>query len=204
MLNYTSSEFKLTGNITEDMPRYFELYGHRHTAEHCTAVAANAAELAERFGCDPSKAALGGYLHDISAVIPIKERVDFAHSQSVEVLPAEAQHAMILHQKLSVVIAKEVFDVSDHEVLSAIGCHTTLKPKAARLDKVVFLADKISWDRKGKPPYFKEVIGALEDSLDAAVLAYMNYLWARPGRITIPHPWFVAARDELLAQQLSP
>jgi len=115
MLNSHSADFNPTGNIVADVPRFLTLYGRHDTAEHCTAVAAKAKELAEKFGSDPSKAEQAGFLHDISAVIPVAERIDFAHSQGVEVLPAEAQHPLILHQKLSVVIAKEIFDVSDHE-----------------------------------------------------------------------------------------
>ncbi len=36
---------------------------------------------------------------------------------------------MILHQKQSVCIAKELFNIKDREILSAIECHTTLKKK---------------------------------------------------------------------------
>ena len=201
MAKYTSSEFNLTGDITVDGPGYLALFGHRKTAQHCTAVAAKAKELAEMFDSDPHKAELGGYLHDISAVIPTAERIEFAHSKGVEVLAAEEQCPMILHQKLSVVIAKEIFDIADNKVLSAIGCHSTLKANASLLDKVVFLADKISWDRAGEPPYLSNVTETLEVSLDAAVLAYMNYLWERRSQLQIIHPWFVDAREELQRTQ---
>ena len=81
----------------------------------------------------------------------------------------EKQFPMILHQKLSVVIAREIFHVTDPQVLSSIGCHTTLKAGASRLDKVVFLADKIAWDQDGDPAYLHEMRAALDQSLDAAV-----------------------------------
>ena len=195
---YDPSNSNRTGNIAEDVPRYLALYDRQDTAEHCTAVAANAKELAEKFGSDPDRAEQAGFLHDISAVIPIEERIDFALSRGVEVLPAEEQSPMILHQKLSVVVAKEIFNITDNELLSAIGCHSTLKAKASLLDKVVFLADKTSWDRGGKPPYLSKVTTALEVSLDAAVLEYMNYLWEQRSQLQIIHPWFVEAREELL------
>ena len=197
MLNSHITDFNPTGNIVADVPRFLTLSGRQDTAEHCTAVAAKAKELAKKFGSDPSKAEQAGFLHDISAVIPVAERIEFAHSHGVEVLPAEEQSPMILHQKLSVVVAKEIFSIADNEVLSAIGCHSTLKAKASLLDRVVFLADKMSWDRDGKPPYCREVAEALEVSLDAAVLEYMNYLWEQRSQLQIIHPWFIEARKEL-------
>jgi HD superfamily phosphohydrolase YqeK len=88
--------------------------------------------------------------------------------------------------------------LTDREILSAIGCHTTLKTKATLLDKVVFLADKIAWDQVGKPPYLNKVIEALEVSLDAAVLEYLDYLWERRDQLQVLHPWFIEAREARL------
>jgi predicted HD superfamily hydrolase involved in NAD metabolism len=198
MLKQHIGEFQSTGNITEDVPRFLNLLGHPKTAEHCSAVATKAKELAERFGSNPYKAEQAGYLHDISAVIPTEKRIEFAQSQSVEILAEEILYPMIIHQKLSVILAKEVFGITDNEVLSAVGCHTTLKAKACLLDKVVFLADKIAWDQKGIPPYSYELIKAMERSLDDAILEYMNYLWERRSQLKVVHPWLVEARECLM------
>ena len=64
---------------------------------------------------------------------------------------------MIIHQKLSKVIAKEIFKVDDEEILNAICCHTTLRKHATKMDLVLFVADKIEWDQNGAPPYLAEV-----------------------------------------------
>ena len=100
--------------------------GCPETAEHCMAVAALASQLAERFGADPSKAQRAGWLHDISALIPISQRLEVAQHWQLEVLPEEASAPMLLHQRLSAVIAKDLFGVKDTSILSAIACHTTL------------------------------------------------------------------------------
>jgi predicted HD superfamily hydrolase involved in NAD metabolism len=173
-------------------------FGHLATARHCAAVAKKAMELAEQYQCDPNKAEKAGYLHDISAVIPDDQKIDFAHSQLVEVLPEESQFPMIIHQKLSVVLAEKVFNIKDQEILSAIGCHTTLKPNASMIDKVVFLADKIAWDQEGKPPYGQKVIEKLEVSIESAIFVYMNFLWEKRNQLRVLHPWLIEARDELL------
>jgi HD superfamily phosphohydrolase YqeK len=101
---------------------------------------------------------------------------------------------------LSVVLAREVFNVRDEGILSAIGCHTTLKANASPLDKVVFVADKLAWDQPGTPPYKTEMIAALEHSLDSAALVYLQYLWDRRDTLRVVHPWMVAAYMELSTQ----
>jgi predicted HD superfamily hydrolase involved in NAD metabolism len=191
-------DFQTSGRLNEDVIRFLSLSGFPQTAAHCGDVAAEAAALAERFDVDPVKAESAGYLHDISAVIPNDKRIEYAQKHDLEILIAEFSCPMILHQKLSVVLAGEVFEISDEAVLSAVGCHTTLKAGATVLDKVVFLADKIAWDQDDVPLYLSDVLEALEDSLDAAVLVYLDYLWEQRERLAVVHPWFVEAREDLL------
>ena len=62
----------------------------------------------------------------------------------------------------------------------------------------MFLADKIAWDQDGRPPYASKLNKALEESLDAAVLVYLDYLWERRSQLQIIHPWLVDAREDLL------
>ena len=144
-----------------------------------------------QFGVDALKAEKAGYLHDISVVIPNDEKIQYAQDHGLEILPEEASFPMILHQRLSVILARDVFGVRDDAVLSAVGCHTTLKAGASSLDKVVFLADKIAWDQDFVPPYLAELLGALDDSLDRGVWVYLNYLWEMRERLAVVHPWFV-------------
>jgi predicted HD superfamily hydrolase involved in NAD metabolism len=198
MLNHYVGDFKSTGKIVDDVPRFLALFGHQKTAEHCSSIASKAKELAVRFNSDYSKAEQAGYLHDISAVIPNEKRIEFAQNQSVEILAEEFQYPMIIHQKLSVVLAREVFNVTDYEILSAIGCHTTLKTNPTLLDKVVFLADKIAWDQDGSPPYISKIIKAMDESLDNAVLEYLNYLWERRNQLKVIHPWLVESHEFLM------
>jgi len=197
MILHRIDEFTPTGNVSEDVFQFFSLFEHQKTAEHCALVARKAKELSQRFDSDSTKAEQAGYLHDVSAVIPNEKRIEYAHSHMVEVLEAEIQSPMIIHQKLSVVVARDIFDVTDHDILSAIGCHTTLKAKAALLDKVVFLADKIAWDQAGKPPYLDDVVKAMAVSIDAAILEYLNYLWEQREQLQVVHPWFIEAREDL-------
>jgi predicted HD superfamily hydrolase involved in NAD metabolism len=183
----------LVGNIGQDTPAFLAHHGYPKTAGHCRRVAATAKRLATQFGVDPSQAETAGWLHDISVVFPNSQRIQVAHDLAVEVLPEEASAPMIIHQKLSAVMAREMFGVTDEAVLSAIGCHTTLKPDATPLDKALFVADKIEWDQPGQPPYLASIQAAVAESLDQAALCYLDYLWQRRDTLPVIHPWFVAA-----------
>ena len=187
-----------SGDIQQDMQAFLEFHGCPKTALHCRQVAAQAKQLAARFAADEASAEVAGWLHDISAATPTGRRAVIARSLNLPVLPEEEAFPMLLHQKLSAVIARELFGVTDVAALSAIGCHTTLKADASLLDKVVFVADKIAWDQPGEPPYLKEMLAALEHSLDRAALCYLDYLWQR--RVQLPgpfHPWALAALNQL-------
>lgn len=187
---------RLTGEQPVDLNLFLLHHGLPGTLTHSLNVAEKALELAKGFEVDQSQAQLAGWLHDCSAFIPSIHRLQTARLWGVEVLPEEDANPLTLHQKLSVVIARNIFKVEDDAVLSAIGCHTTLKAGASALDKVVFLADKLSWDQVGAPPYLSAMRSGLVRSLDAAALAYLDYLMVKLGEL---HPWAAAARAELSA-----
>jgi predicted HD superfamily hydrolase involved in NAD metabolism len=192
-----TQDIRLTGRIQVDATKFLAQHGNTQTAGHSAQVAAEARRLAQRFGVAEAQAETAGWLHDISAVIPNQERPGLARAWGLEVLPEEEAAPMIIHQKLSAVMAHEIFGVVDEAVLSAIGCHTTLKANGSRLDKVVFVADKIRWDQAGKPPYLADILAALERSLDEAAFCYLDYLWRRRERLAVVHPWFVEAYWQL-------
>lgn len=190
-------DIDFTGDIQEDMQVFLQLHGCAWTAGHCLQVAEQARRTALQFGSDPAQARLAGWLHDVSAVFPHAQRLAAAQALGLEVLPEEAAYPMILHQKLSVVLAEQVFGVQEAAVLSAIGCHTTLKAGASRLDKVVFIADKLAWDGTGTAPFYGAIVQGLERSLDQGVFAYLDYLWQRRDTLRVLHPWLAEAHREL-------
>lgn len=187
----------LSNTMAEDVPRFFEHHGFPKTTIHSRNVALKSRELAEQFGADADKAEIAGWLHDSSTVFPSAERCDIARELGVEVLPEEDIFPMIIHQKLSVVVARELFNVSDTEILSAIGCHTTLKTDATLLDKIVFVADKIAWDQAGKPPYLDDLLVGLGKSIDHAAFVYLDYIWQMRDTLCVFHPWTGDAHRQL-------
>lgn len=187
----------LTGDLQHDVVSFLQAQNANHTAAHSVRVAAVAAQLAAQYGLECTAARQSGLLHDISVVVPNHERIALAEQLGLPVLDAERQLPMIVHQKLSAFIAADVFGIANSEVLSAIGCHTTLRAGASLLDMVVFVGDKIAWDQPGDPPYLAEITAAMACSLRDAALVYLRYLWERRATLAVVHPWMVEAYTEL-------
>lgn len=200
IIKQLTANITLHGTLGEQVAQFLKHHDCPKTAAHCGDVARQSAELAQRFSLPVEQATQAGWLHDVSAVFPARDRVEVAHELGVEVLPEEATFPMIIHQKLSVVLAREIFAIRDEAILSAIGCHTTLKQDASPLDTLVFVADKIAWDQQGTPPYLEEITQALNQSLDHAALVYLRYLWNMRDKLRVWHPWANEAYLQLSAQ----
>lgn len=182
--------------------RHAYLINHKeHTVRHAEEVADTAAWLAEIHDLDVEKARLAALLHDISAIITPREMYDLAISRGLAIDPAEEKYNFLLHQRISKIFAHEKFGVSDPEILSAIECHTTLKKNAGPYDMAIFIADKISWDQQGHPPYYEILKTLAAGSLDAACLYYIKYQFDN-NLLLMPHLWITEAYEYLKKEQL--
>lgn len=189
--------FTPTGKIENAIKAFLLKYNKEVTYKHSIRVANESRKIAVMYHVNEEKAAIAGYLHDISAIFQNEDRVAVAEEFGIEILQEEREFPMIIHQKLSKVIAKEIFKVDDEEILNAICCHTTLRKYATKMDLVLFVADKIEWDQNGAPPYLAEVKKGLEKSLEHAAFAYISYLWDRKDKLKVLHPWLEDAYWQL-------
>ncbi|MNI31403.1 putative nicotinate-nucleotide adenylyltransferase [compost metagenome] len=167
------------------------------TAVHCMDVGTECRKIALLFNADPQAAEIAGWLHDISAIFPNNERIAVSRQLQIDILPEEELFPMIIHQKISKVMAKDIFGITDQEILDAVGCHTTLRANSTLLDQVLFVADKIAWDQPGRPPYLEELNHSLQRSLTHGAFAYIHYLWERKETLKVLHPWLQEAYLEL-------
>lgn len=134
-----------------------------------------------------------GYLHDISAIYPNDQRLPIARRLGIEILREEEVFPLIIHQKISKAMAAALFDIHDPAILSAIECHTTLRSNPAKLDLVLFVADKIEWDQTGAPPYLTRLNAELDNSLENAAFSYLSYMWEQRDKLRVLHPWLKEA-----------
>ena len=94
---------------------------------------------------------------------------------------------MLVHAKLGDYFAQVLFGITDSDILNAIRYHTTGIDHATPLVKIVFLADKIQWDRNGEPPYLKGLLQALTISLDEGCRYFLKWLWQSD--LYVVHPY---------------
>ena len=163
---------------------------------HVEDVAEIAVGLAKAYNLDVTKTKLAALLHDISGVMTPQEMYDFAIARGLEIDPAEEKYHALLHQRVSKIIAQDEFGITDSDILNAIECHTTLRKNASLYDKVIFIADKISWDQKFAPLFDDLIKNATIESLNKACYSYIKYQFDN-NLLVMAHKWLIDAFDEL-------
>ena len=180
------------GNIKADVDKLLSVNNKQRTLKHLKAVADMNINIAGQYGLDKDICELCGYLHDISAMVSHADMMDYAVNNGWYINESERKFPMLLHQRISRVIAQEDFGVTDERILSAVEHHTTLKANPSDYDMAVFIADKLAWDRDeihGEAPFYTVVSNALKQSLETACLAYQDYIVAHKIILHL-HKWF--------------
>ena len=132
-------------------------------------VAALADALARRHGEDPEKARLAGLLHDAGRCFAPPLMAEYARKRRLKVPERDltaALEPLLLHAHISEDLARREFGVADETVLSAIRKHTLADRIMSTLDKVVYVADACSSDRRH--PGVARTRALAFDDLDAA------------------------------------
>lgn len=192
--NITFTDFY---SLEENIIRNFTANNRLDTLSHVLKVRDNALILAKKYVIDYEQAKAAALLHDISTLIPEDNYLQIAEAVDLEIFPAEREFPSLLHQRISRIVAVETFNIVDKEVLNAVNCHTTLRKGASALDKLLFIADKLSWDYKDSPAFIPLVRKAAEVSLDNAVKCYFENLMLNKASLKAVHPWLIEAWEEI-------
>lgn len=180
-------------NQVEEM---YVKYGKEDIYSHVLAVANLSEKIASKYTRDSNKCRIAALLHDISTVISPEEMYHLIITKKQKIELSEERYPFLLHQRVSAIMANEIFQVEDEEVLSAIACHTTLKSNASSYDKVLFIADKLSWKQDGMESCFNLVLEELTKSLDHACYAFIDYQ-LKNELLLYPHSWLIEAHSDL-------
>lgn len=176
--------FSFSGDVASDVLEFLIYHGREEVAKHVMAVVDMAQRIAGTYNVDLELARCAGLLHDIGFVFLPTEMLQTALELGIELIAEEKQVPYLIHGKLSAAIAKKVFGVKNDKVIQAITCHSTLCANAAPLDKVLFIADKMSWDPEHSP-FRLELEDALERSLDEAVGCFLTWTWKQRNKLDV-------------------
>lgn len=185
-----------------DLPQTIRLFLEPRLPEtwrHVQRVAEEAVRLAERFGADARAAQLAGLAHDLAAVVPRAEIISVALNWGVPLSDADRQIPQVVHGPLAAAVLEKRLGVREQSILDAVRYHTVLRPQAASLDKIVFIADKVAFDpTTPRLDYWQAVKAGLQRSLEAGVFAYLDFVVTHQAELGWKlHPLLLAAHQEL-------
>ncbi|MDR0739164.1 MAG: bis(5'-nucleosyl)-tetraphosphatase (symmetrical) YqeK [Oscillospiraceae bacterium] len=140
---------------------------------HSLSVSREAKKLAQKHGCDEIKAEIAGILHDIMKETSCEEQLAMIKEANIKLNEIERRSQKLWHAPAGAAYAKLRLKIIDKDILNAINYHTSGRANMSILEKVVFVADYISEDRKynmlGKIKFLSSV------SLDEAIVSGTEY-----------------------------
>lgn len=109
---------------------------------HCLRVADVAKDLAIFYKEDEEKAYLTGLVHDMAKEFTKEENLEFVESHNLPKEVLSKENSKFLHGIIGAIIAKETYHFTD-DMFNAVYYHTAGHPEMSKLEKIVYLADKI-------------------------------------------------------------
>lgn len=140
---------------------------------HSLNVAYEAYRLAGIYKADREKAFTAGLLHDIMKDTPKQEQLKIITDDGIILTPTEKSSTKTWHQLSGAVYIKKYLGVKDEDIISAVRYHTTGRENMTLLEKVVYIADYISADRKY--PGVERMREKAYRSLDEAMLEGLQF-----------------------------
>lgn len=115
---------------------------------HCFCTMNEAEKLSLRYLVDTNKAKIAGVLHDCGKKEKVKDS--------------------LTHAKTGAILAKEVYNIQDEDIINAIRYHTTGRENMTMLEKIIYMADKIEPNRHYEG--VQELREIAYKDLDAAII----------------------------------
>ena len=140
---------------------------------HSLNVAYEAYRLAGIYKADREKAFTAGLLHDIMKDTPKQEQLKIITDDGIILTHTEKSSTKTWHQLSGAVYIKKYLGVKDEDIISAVRYHTTGRENMTLLEKVVYIADYISADRRY--PGVERMREKAYRSLDEAMLEGLQF-----------------------------
>lgn len=109
---------------------------------HCLRVADVAKDLAKFYKEDEGQAYFAGLVHDMAKEFTKEENLEFVKSHNLPEEVLNKENSKFLHGTIGAIIAKETYHFTD-DMFNAVYYHTAGRPGMSKLEKIVYLADKI-------------------------------------------------------------
>lgn len=119
--------------------------------QHILRVEETAIAWAQQHQLNVAKAAQAGLMHDLAKYFPPERLLAMAKQEGLALTSVDESNPHLLHADVSAIVARDLFQVQDQEILDAIRHHTLGQPHMSLLSCVVFLADSLEPGRGSHP-----------------------------------------------------
>lgn len=141
--------------------------------EHVLGVTRLAGELAERYGEDVVCAKAAGLLHDITKELPQAEQLQMLRNSGIIYTQEVLESPNVYHSITGSLYARDVLGVRNRDILDGIRYHTTGRAGMSRFEKLVYIADAVSYERDyPDAPRLRELAFASPDACMLEILAF--------------------------------
>ena len=196
---------KVSKYIYEEL-NYFDIKGikkdlkdklSKNRYEHSLRVADYCKRLAQIYKADENKAYLSGLVHDCAKNLEEYYMLNKKVNSDIILDIEEKNNPKIQHAPIGAAVCKNLYGISDNEIISAVRYHTTARENMSLIEKILFISDKIEPNREYDT--VEELRKIADYDIDKAIIKFLNdsfeYLEKNSQKI---HPLSVKARDYLV------
>jgi len=155
--------------------------------------------LADRHEVDPARTSLAALGHDLVRHLKGQELLTLASQYGLKPDEIELVSPILTHGPIASQILTQDYGFDDADILAGIDCHTTARAGMTPVEQVLFVADKVEPHKLSREPALSDVRDAARESLDAAVLRYLDMNVEKAlQKHWLLHPRTLEARNDLL------
>lgn len=148
-------------SIEKQIYNYLSLHLKIERYNHVLSVNDLAIKLAKNYKLDVFKVSISALLHDCAKNMTLDENIKYIKKNKLKIKNIEfiiKYLPQVLHSYIGADIAKKQFHIKDKEILNSIKNHTVGRIKMSNYEKIIFIADALSLDRKYKKNFVSKKI----------------------------------------------
>ncbi len=168
-------------NIEKQIFEYLSLHLKTERYKHILAVNDLAIKLAKAYKLDIYKVSIAALLHDCAKNMSLEENIKYVKDNKIKIKYFDfiiKYLPQVLHSYIGADIAEKNFKIKDKEIINSIKNHTVGRIKMSDYEKVIFIADSLSLDRKYKKSFVskKVMFSNLDETFKLVLQNKINYV----------------------------
>ena len=165
--------------------------------QHSLGVRDTAATLAQIYGEDVEKAKIAGIVHDCAKNMQDEELIKICLEHGMDISDVYKESPQLLHGAVGAIIANELMEIYDKDILNAISYHTTGREEMSLLEKIIYISDYIEPMRNF--PGVEAIRDMAFKDLDIALLkAFDNTIKFVINNEELLHPHTILGRNYII------